>query len=190
MSTGTSTGLHLPPTPGQTVGPFFHYALPYGGDADLVPVGAPGAVRLHGSVFDGAGVAVRDALLEVWQADPQGRVVRRPGSLRRDGWTFTGFGRCATDGAGRYSFTTLRPGPVAGGLPFFALTVFARGLTHRLTTRAYLPPADGATDALLTAAGPRARTLVCAEEEGFRFDVHLQGPDETVFLVTPGEGAP
>ncbi|MEZ0491131.1 protocatechuate 3,4-dioxygenase subunit alpha [Kineococcus sp. TBRC 1896] len=178
----------LAPTPGQTVGPFFHDALPYPGDADLVPRGTPGAVRLHGTVFDGGGAPVVDALLEVWQADPDGAVVQRPGSLHRDGWTFTGFGRCATDGAGHYSFTTLTPGAVDGGLPFFAVTVFARGVLHRLSTRAYLPPADGARDALLTAAGPRSRTLVAvAEPDGYRFDVHLQGPEETVFLRAPGE---
>lgn len=178
----------LAPTPGQTVGPFFHYAMPYPGDSELVPRGTPGAVRLHGSVVDGGGAPVSDALLEVWQADPAGAVVQRPGSLHRDGWTFTGFGRCATDGAGHYSFTTLTPGAVDGGLPFFAVTVFARGLLHRLTTRAYLPLADGATDPLLTAAGPRARTLVAtADPDGYRFDVHLQGPEETVFLVAPGE---
>lgn len=178
----------LAPTPGQTVGPFFHYAMPYPGDSELVPRGTPGAVRLHGTVFDGAGTPVSDALLEVWQADPDGAVVQRPGSLHRDGWTFTGFGRCATDGAGHYSFTTLTPGAVDGGLPFFAVTVFARGLLHRLTTRAYLPLRDRATDPLLTAAGPRARTLVAAADpDGYRFDVHLQGPEETVFLVAPGE---
>ncbi|MEZ0166090.1 protocatechuate 3,4-dioxygenase subunit alpha [Kineococcus sp. LSe6-4] len=178
----------LAPTPGQTVGPFFHYALPYPGDADLVLAGAPGAVRLHGTVRDGAGAGVPDALLELWQADPAGTVVQRAGSLHRDGWTFTGFGRCATDRTGRYSFTTLTPGAVGDGLPFFAVTVFARGLLHRLSTRAYLPLADGATDALLTAAGARAGTLVAAAEaDGYRFDVHLQGPEETVFLQAPGE---
>lgn len=187
MSTAVSTAAGT--TPGQTVGPFFHHALPYEGGSDLVPVGTPGAVRLHGTVFDGAGAPVRDALLEVWQADPAGNVVRRPGSLHRDGYTFTGFGRCATDRAGHYSFTTLTPGGVGGGLPFFALTVFARGLLHRLSTRAYLPLPAGAGDALLTAAGPRATTLLStADADGYRFDVHLQGPDETVFLTTPGEG--
>ena len=62
-------------TPGQTVGPFFHYALPYDGDRDLVPPGTPGALLLHGTVYDGAGAGVPDALVEIWQADPRGRVV-------------------------------------------------------------------------------------------------------------------
>ncbi len=132
-------------TPGQTVGPFFHYALPYAGDRDLVAPGTPGAVRLHGTVYDGAGAGVPDALVELWQADPQGRVVQRQGSLRRDGHTFTGFGRASTDRTGEYTFTTLVPGGVDGGLPFFALTVFARGLLNRLFTRAYLPLGAAAT---------------------------------------------
>ena len=106
-------------TPGQTVGPFFHYALPYDGDRDLVPPGTPGALRLHGTVYDGAGAGVPDALVEIWQADPRGRVVQRAGSMRRDGHTFTGFGRASTDRTGAYGFTTLAPRGVDGGLPFF-----------------------------------------------------------------------
>ncbi len=178
------------PTPGQTVGPFFHYALPYDGDRTLVTPGTPGAVELYGHVYDGDGAPVPDAIVELWQADPDGRVAQRPGSLHRDGFTFTGWGRCATDASGRYSFSTLRPGAVAGGLPFFAVAVFARGLLHRLLTRAYLPLADGDTDPLLTAAGGRAPTLVCvADGAGLRFDIRLQGDGETVFLTTSGAPA-
>lgn len=176
------------PTPGQTVGPFFHGALVLPGGHLLVPAGAPGAVLLHGRVLDGAGDPVPDALLELWQADPAGAVPRATGSLRRDGRTFTGFGRCATDDDGRYAFTTLVPGAVDAAPPFFALTLFARGLLHRLRTRAYPPLAAGTTDGVLTAAGARARTLLCvADDEGLRFDVHLQGPDETVFLGQGGD---
>jgi protocatechuate 3,4-dioxygenase alpha subunit len=176
------------PSPGQTVGPFFHFALPYDGDRELVAPGTPGAVLLHGVVYDGAGAPVPDALVEVWQADPDGTVVQRPGSLRRDGFTFTGFGRCATDAAGRFSFSTLPPGGVDGGLPFFAIAVLARGLLHRLLTRAYLPLPPGVTDSVLTSAGDRAATLVCvADDEGLRFDIRLQGDRETVFLTTAGD---
>jgi protocatechuate 3,4-dioxygenase alpha subunit len=176
------------PSPGQTVGPFFHLALPYDGDRALVAPGTPGAVMLHGVVYDGAGAPVPDALVEVWQADADGAVVQRSGSLRRDGSTFTGFGRCAADTAGRYSFSTLPPGGVDGGLPFFAVAVFARGLLHRLLTRAYLPLSPGASDAVLTAAGDRAATLVCvADDDGLRFDIRLQGDRETVFLTTQGD---
>ncbi len=176
----------LAPTPGQTIGPFFGFALPYDGDADLVPPGRAGALRLHGTVYDGAGTPVPDALLELWQAGPDGAVPSEPGSLRRDGFSFTGWGRAATDGAGHYSFTTLAPGAAGGGAPFFAVAVFARGLLDRLLTRAYLPGDDSAlaADPLLSAVDPGRRgTLVAtADEHGYRFDVHLQGDDETVFL--------
>jgi protocatechuate 3,4-dioxygenase, alpha subunit len=179
----------LVPTPGQTVGPFFGFALPYPGDADLVPRGHPGAVRLFGRVLDGAGQPVPDALLELWQAGPDGAAVREPGSLRRNGWTFTGWGRAATDNGGGYSFTTLRPGAPQGSAPFLALTVFARGLLDRLLTRVYLPDDEALlrADPLLSALPPQRRsTLVArAEPAGWRFDVVLQGPGETVFLTYP-----
>jgi protocatechuate 3,4-dioxygenase alpha subunit len=168
-------------TPGQTVGPFLGLGLPYPGDSELVGAGHAQAVRLHGTVFDGAGHPVPDALVELWQADGAGRIPRLAGSLRRDGASFTGWGRCATDAAGRYGFTTVVPGAgKAGPGPFFALTVFARGLLDRLFTRAYLPH-DGAH------VDP---TLLCVAESGgaaYRFDIHLQGPDETVFLAYRGD---
>ncbi|OBG03397.1 hypothetical protein [Mycobacterium intracellulare] len=102
--------------------------------------------------------------------------------------SFTGWGRCATDDAGRYAFTTLTPGSVIDGRPpYFALTVFARGLLNRLFTRAYLPGADPDADPLLAAVpAERLETLLCvAENDGaaYRFDIHLQGPAETVFLA-------
>jgi protocatechuate 3,4-dioxygenase alpha subunit len=182
----------LVPTPGQTVGPFFGYALPFDRDNELVPLSHPSAVRLHGRVTDGDGVGVPDALLELWQAAPDGSVVQQDGSLRRDGWTFTGWGRASTDADGPYVFTTLRPGATEPGrAPFFAITVFARGLLNRLFTRAYLPDdADAlAADPLLTSLDrDRRATLVSrADEYGYAFDVRLQGEDETVFLRYPGQ---
>lgn len=183
----------LPPTPAQTVGPFFHYAMPYAGDRDLVPPGSPGAIRLHGTVSDGAGTPVPDALVEIWQPGPDGTVPQVEGSLRRDGFTFTGFGRATTTRRGVYSFSTLLPGATRpGAAPFFAVTVFARGLLHHLFTRAYLPAdAPGASaDALvadqLLASVPaeRRHTLVAVSDaQGYRFDIRLQGDDETVFLA-------
>jgi len=182
----------LAPTPGQTVGPFFAYALPFERDNELVAPGRPDAVRLHGLVLDGHGRPVPDALLELWQAGPDGTVLQVPGSFRRDGWTFTGWGRASTRDDGEYAFTTLRPGPTEpGAAPFFAVTVFARGLLNRLFTRAYLPE-DGealAGDRLLSSLAPQRRsTLVTtADEHGYRFDVRLQGDAETVFLRYPGQ---
>lgn len=179
----------LTATPGQTIGPFYGYALPYGGDNQLVPHGFPGAVRLHGTVFDGAGAPVPDALVEIWQADADGNVVQEAGSLKRDGWTFTGFGRTATDDAGQYTFTTVQPGPTSRDVPaFFAVTVFGRGLLNRLFTRAYVPGPALSTDRLLAGLPDDRRATLIAEADpfGLRFDIRLQGPDETVFLSYPG----
>jgi protocatechuate 3,4-dioxygenase alpha subunit len=158
------------PTPGQTVGPFFGFALPYDGDSELVPPTRPDAIRLHGRVYDGAGDPVPDALIELWQAAPDGSVPRAAGSLHRDGYTFTGWGRAATDRTGHYQFSTLRP---SGAAPFFGITVFARGLLDRLFTRAYLPGAAPAQWPSLAAT---------ADDRGFVFDIRLQGAGETVFL--------
>lgn len=158
------------PTPGQTVGPFFGFALPYDGGPLLVPADHPDAVVLHGRVLDGAGEPVPDALLELWQAGPDGHASDDPA------W----FGRAATDAAGRYGFTTLTT-----GAPFFALTVLARGLTDRLFTRAYLP--DHADDPFLAGLDPRRRRTLLAtrDDRGWHFDVRLQGEAETVFLTYP-----
>jgi protocatechuate 3,4-dioxygenase, alpha subunit len=168
-------------TPGQTVGPFFGFALPYADGPQLAPPDAPGAIQLSGHVLDGAGLPVPDALLELWQRHSDGRVPRQAGSLRRDGKTCTGWGRAATDGAGRYSFTTLEPGGT-----FLVLAVFARGLLDRLLTRVYLPddPAALARDPLLAALPPDRRDTLVARRDGRHliFDVVLQGAGETVFL--------
>ncbi|GIF12671.1 protocatechuate 3,4-dioxygenase subunit alpha [Actinoplanes teichomyceticus] len=176
--------------PGQTVGPFFHLGLQYPAMNELVPPAHPRAVRLHGRVTDGSGGPVPDAVIEIWQADGQGHIVRQPGSLRRDGWTFTGWGRAATDPDGHYQFATLEPGPTQPGRPaFFAVTVFARGLLDRLFTRAYLPDdADAlAADPLLSALDPARRATLITErvDRGLVFDIHLQGAAETVFLTYP-----
>lgn len=179
----------LTATPGQTVGPFFGYALPFDGGSELVPPGSPGSIQLHGTVTDGAGKAVPDALLEIWQADADGNIPNASGALRRDGWTFSGWGRAATDDEGHYSFSTVLPGaskPEAA--PFILMVVFARGLLNRLFTRVY-PPSDYLADDALLASLPverRATLIATAEDRGLRFDVSLQGPDETVFLRYPG----
>ncbi|MDT3395744.1 protocatechuate 3,4-dioxygenase subunit alpha [Streptomyces sp. B1866] len=191
---GTPLGSAPPPTPAHTVGPFFGYALPFPGGGQVAPQGHPDTIHLHGRVLDGAGEPVPDALLDFWQAAPDGSLAGAPGSMRRDpvtggfpgrdGIGFTGFGRVATDADGHYALHTLPPGRNAGP-PYVSVCVFARGLLHHLFTRAYL--ADG-PDALLDAlpAGRRA-TLIASEEPHrvYRFDIRLQGEDETVFLEFP-----
>jgi protocatechuate 3,4-dioxygenase, alpha subunit len=187
----------LTATPGQTIGPFFHYALPYERGNQLVPGGSAGSLRLHGTVYDGDATPIPDALVEIRQADPAGRVPSVEGSRRRDGSDFTGWGRCATDTVGRYSFTTVEPGPVLdGGAAFFSVVVFARGLLNRLFTRAYLPddaqPGEAlAADPLLASLGRDGERLVAVREESgdLRFDLHLQGDAETPFLTFPGHEA-
>lgn len=172
-------------TPSQTVGPFFGYALPYDGDNQLLPPHAPGSIRLHGVVRDGAGAPVPDAVIELWQADAAGAAVEAHGSLHRDGYTFTGFGRSSTNGWGEYSFTTVKPGSMrAGSAPYALVTVFARGLLHHLFTRAYFSdePSNDA-DPFLASVGDRASTLIAqVDGDGYRFDITLQGDGETVFI--------
>ena len=172
------------PTPSQTIGPFFAVALPDPAEAHLVEPGAAGAITLVGTVRDGAGDPVDDALLEVWQADPSGRY--GPDATGR------GFGRCLTDGAGRFAFLTRRPGRVPdaqGALqaPHIDVSVFARGLLDRLVTRIYFPDEEeaNAVDGVLAALPDHARaTLVAAPVEGgLRFDIHLQGERETTFFA-------
>jgi protocatechuate 3,4-dioxygenase alpha subunit len=183
------------PTPSQTVGPFYGYALPFPAGGDLAPAGHPGTVTVHGCVYDGEGQPVPDALVEVWQPAPDGSRTGAPGSLGRDpasgavvgrdGVTFTGFGRAATDAAGHYVIRTLPP----GGVPYLSLIVFARGLMHHLHTRVYLPgAADAAPDPLRDALPPErwATLLAAPEQDGLlRFDIRLQDDgvhEETVFL--------
>ena len=183
----------LTPTPGQTIGPFFGYALPFARDDELVPPASPGAIRLHGTVTDGAGAPVPDALLEIWQTGADGSVPTTSGSLRRDGWTFTGWGRASTDPEGHYSFTTVEPvAAKPDTAAFYAVTVFARGLLNRLFTRAYVPGDHLVADPLLSSLPVERRHTLIADRDdnGLRFDIRLQqgtdGSAETVFLRYPG----
>ncbi|GAB95259.1 protocatechuate 3,4-dioxygenase alpha subunit [Kineosphaera limosa] len=190
----------LTPTPGQTVGPFFGFALPFRDSQHLVPPGSLGSVRLYGTVYDGTGQPIPDAMLELWQADGVGSVPTTQGSLIRDGHTFTGWGRAGTDNVGGYTFTTLEPGHVQeGSARFFSVLVFARGLLDKLHTRVYLPEdaTAHANDPLLSSLSEEERaTLIATREPGgaLRWDLRLQGDGETVFLDywaddAAGEGA-
>jgi protocatechuate 3,4-dioxygenase alpha subunit len=184
-----------PPTPSQTVGPFFAFALFEVIGPEVVSPDAPGAIRLEGVVLDGAGEPVNDAMVEIWQANATGRYAH-PDDTRvelplEEG--FLGFGRCGTDEQGRFGFVTVKPGvvPAPDGCPqapHLNVSVFARGLLKRLATRVYFPDEEEANraDPVLASIpdpGDRAR-LVAVESDGvLRFDVHLQGDRQTVFFA-------
>jgi protocatechuate 3,4-dioxygenase alpha subunit len=172
----------LSTTPSQTVGPFFGIELPYSDGPYVVADGTEGAIWLRGRVFDGAGDPVPDAMIETWQADPKG-------DFESD---FRGFGRSGTDEQGAWAILTLKPGPVpatdgAPQAPHVDLSVFARGLLHRVVTRLYFADEEqgNAADPVLAGLPDAARaTLIAArEDDGYRLDIHLQGPDETVFFA-------
>jgi protocatechuate 3,4-dioxygenase alpha subunit len=176
-------------TPSQTVGPFLSIALPWPDGSDLVADRTAGAVTIGGRVVDGAGEPIPDALIEIWQADPDGRFAdpHDPrGSVSYDG--FRGFGRCPTDGDGRYWFRTLKPGRVDDEqAPHIDVTVLARGLLKHLVTRIYFPDESAAN-----AADPTLRDLDEADRAGLtavpdrdllRFDIRLQGEGETPFFA-------
>lgn len=179
--TGTST-------PSQTVGPFFGIGLPWERGPFVVADGTEGAFWIRGTIFDGAGAPVPDAVVETWQADPAGRYPRAGAPI--EGWS--GFGRACTDEAGGWGVLTVMPGGVeapGGGreAPHLAVAVFARGLLKHAITRIYFADraADNDRDPVLARvpAARRDTLLATPAEDGYRFDIHLQGPGETVFFA-------
>jgi protocatechuate 3,4-dioxygenase alpha subunit len=165
-------------TPSQTVGPYFSIGLPWEDGPEVVPEGTESEIWLRGRVLDGEREPIPDALIETWQADPSGRY----GSE-----LFRGFGRCPTDADGNWAIRTVKPGARDGQAPHIAVSVFARGLLNRVVTRIYFADEAeaNAADPVLAGLDEAARaTLVAArEEDGYRFDVRLQGPDETTFFA-------
>ena len=175
-------------TPSQTVGPFFHVGLKWDG-GEMVSFSGPGErITLTGRVYDGAGEPIADALVETWQADPSGKVPG-PGDTGRA----CGYSRVATDANGRYSIDTLMPGACSGPAgekygPQINVTIFARGLLKAVRTRVFLAaPESIREDPLARAAGQRAATLIATRDASdpkvWRWDVRLQGKDETVFIA-------
>jgi protocatechuate 3,4-dioxygenase, alpha subunit len=166
-------------TPSQTVGPFLALGLPWEDGPYAAAPGDAGAVHIRGRVLDGAGELVPDALIETWQADPP----------PHEG--FRGFARCPTDDEGAWHVVTLMPGAVPGPdgtvhAPHLDVSVFARGLLHRLVTRIYFADrgAANAADPVLATVAPRRRETLLAQpaDDGYQFDIRLQGPGETVFF--------
>lgn len=189
-------------TPSQTVGPYFAYGLTPGSkyewnDAfsnDLVTPDVTGdRIRIAGQVFDGDGAVVPDAMLEIWQADAQGRFADPQDKRALPNATFKGFGRCGTSAKGEFAFETIKPGVVPdpdGKLqaPHVLLAVFARGMLLHLYTRIYFDDEtekNAADPILALVPAERRATLIAKREAGgatYRFDIHLQGDDETVFF--------
>ncbi len=185
------------PTPSQTVGPFFSIGLPWPDGPDAVAPDAPGpaAITISGSVYDGAGELVPDNLIETWQADPEGRFADLHGYGDEPSGLpgFRGFARSGSEiGDGTWAIRTLKPGPLpalGGGrqAPHIDVSVFARGLLHRCVTRIYFADEAeaNAQDAVLLSVPPERRDALLAQpvDGGYRFDIHLQGPRETVFFA-------
>jgi protocatechuate 3,4-dioxygenase, alpha subunit len=182
------------PTPSQTIGPFFHDALLDRNYSELVSLDHPEGIRIEGTVYDGAGEIVPDAMVEIWQANGAGRYNhpaddRSSLSLDED---FSGFGRSGTDAGGAFSFLTVKPAPVPGPggelqAPHVMVSVFARGLLRRLVTRMYFPDeqeANAADPVLSSIEDQELRRTLIARDEGdaLRFDIHLQGDGQTAFF--------
>ncbi|WP_417564653.1 protocatechuate 3,4-dioxygenase subunit alpha [Microbacterium sp.] len=177
----------LPPTAGQTIGPFYAFGLEYDRMQQVVHPFSPGAIVLGGTVYDGAGSPIPDSMVEIFGADADGSISRARGARRRDDHTFTGFGRSFTNDDGHYEFFTRNPGADAGKAPFFAAIVFARGLPDKLHTRIYLPDDEAAlaADPLLASLTPEERATLIATrlpDGSLHHDIRLQGEGETVFL--------
>jgi protocatechuate 3,4-dioxygenase alpha subunit len=192
-------------SPSQTVGPFFAYALvpeSYGkpgiaGNVLVGPATTGEHIVIEGRVLDGNGAPVNDALIEIWQANAAGRY-RHPADKREDvavDPTFNGFGRTMTDDAGAFRFETVKPGRVPGRgnalqAPHVGVIVMARGMPNHAYTRIYFADEakTNAEDAVLAAVEPARRGTLIAERANangaaiYRFDIRLQGADETVFF--------
>jgi protocatechuate 3,4-dioxygenase alpha subunit len=181
-------------TPSQTVGPYFSLGLPWPEGPHVVRDGTPGAFRISGVVYDGAGQPVPDNLIETWQADPEGRFADLHGHgepSQLEG--FRGFGRCGyEDGDGGFEIFTVKPGRVPGlgnvlQAPHVDVSVLARGMLQRCVTRIYFAdePDANATDPVLASVPPARRETLLASpvDDGYRLDIRLQGPGETVFFA-------
>jgi protocatechuate 3,4-dioxygenase, alpha subunit len=188
-------------TPSQTVGPFLHIGLTQGAygvheiaGATVADPGLPGThVRIEGRVIDGEGNIVPDAIIEIWQADHQGRYAHPADGRPVTSNSFRGFGRCPTDKDGLFHIDTIKPGivPGPGGTtqaPHINVGIFARGILKRLFTRIYFPgdPANAADPILALVPSARRDTLIARADAAkpglFRFDIRLQGGSETVFF--------
>ncbi len=186
----------LTPTPSQTVGPFFHLGCTEHSSVGSLITPATKGERIHlvCRVFDGEGQTVSDAMIEIWQANAEGRYAHPEDtqSVPLDP-NFNGFGRLATDEHGVCVFETIKPGRVPGNdgavqAPHINVSIFARGILLRLATRAYFAgdPANAEDPVLALAPADRRFTLLAhpdaAGNSRWLFEIHLCGANETVFF--------
>jgi protocatechuate 3,4-dioxygenase alpha subunit len=198
-------------TPSQTVGPYFAYGLaPHSRcnwqpnshydsketvGADLVTPDATGQkIRIEGRVLDGDGLPINDAMIEIWQADGQGRYAHPRDNRARPNTKFKGFGRSATDKNGAYSFDTVKPGSVPGPggkpqAPHIVFCIYSRGMLRQVYTRLYFSDeaANAADPILALVPTDRHGTLIAHKEMRgdlavYTFDIRVQGENETVFF--------
>lgn len=190
---GFLTGpLRLGTTPSATVGPYLAIGLTWPDGQWAAAEGTPGGIWIRGRVLDGAGDVVPDAMVETWQADPDGGFPSPEdprGAASYPG--FRGYARAQTL-TGEFAVFTLKPGRVPdgeGGLqaPHVDVSVFARGLLDRVVTRIYFADeaeANAADPVLAALPEDRRSTLLATPtDDGYRFDVRLQGEAETVFFA-------
>jgi len=198
-------------TPSQTVGPFFAYGLapkgrakwdPNGtyswketvGDNLVTPDATGERIHIEGRITDGDGMPINDAMIEIWQADSQGRYASPADTRARPNTKFKGFGRSATDKDGVFGFDTIKPGAVPGPngkmqAPHIVFCIFSRGMLRQIYTRLYFEDeAANSSDQILNLVpADRRKTLVAHKQGGkgqstYRFDIRVQGKDETVFF--------
>ncbi len=196
---------YLRESPSQTAGPYVHIGCTpnfsgiaiYGGDLGTVMKTGPvkgQEITIRGTVYDGMGAAMRDALVEVWQADATGLFPSPAEKRGKADPNFTGWGRSPGDmNTGEFTFETVKPGqvPFVDGrmqAPHVSFWIVARGINIGLQTRMYFADeADAnAADPVLMRIEHQSRvSTLLAQPEGdgtYRFDIHLQGPQETIFF--------
>lgn len=169
-------------TPSQTVGPYFAYGLSpeqylYNfkqlvGNQLVNPIDESNAITITGKVFDGEGVVIPDAMIEVWQNDGQQQLFGRFGT--------------GTDPQNRFVFYTQKPASVNGQAPHLSIIVFMRGqLIHSYTRLYFSDEAElNATDEVLNVVPEERRSTLIAQKtlSGYEFDIWMQGEKETVFF--------
>jgi protocatechuate 3,4-dioxygenase alpha subunit len=180
-------------TGNQTVGPYLHIGLNWLVTRDIAGKGVKGErVTLQGRLLDGDGKGVNDGLVEIWQANAEGKYAHPEDTQKKPvekGWR--GFGRIPTDAKGAFRFTTIKPGrvPGPGGVlqaPHLVVSVFMRGMLKHLATRIYFPDeaATNAQDPILKLVPPARRATLIPQKKGkvLEWDIVLQGKNETVFF--------